>query len=202
MPSRDGHLPDPSCKLGMWEIDGKAEAYYCENLCSLSKLFLKDKSAYNKTDNFYFYGNCEYDDKGATFVGYFSKEKESPQHYNSVYYGITPYPVQKGYGKFLISTSYELSKIDGNLMASPEKPLSDLGEKTYIVLVHPHFARDDEDEAETRRKDAGPKEHGVSIDEIWRATNINKMDIETALEYGGQSLARGRGWPTSPLQRN
>ena len=123
---------DPSSKLAMWEIDGKVETNYCENLCSLSKLFLNDKSVYNKTNNFYFYVLCEYDKKGAHIVGYFSKEKESPQHYNVACIMVLPPYQCKGYGKFLISASYELSKIDGNSRASPEKPLSDLGEKTYM----------------------------------------------------------------------
>lgn len=61
--------------MSVYEVDGKTNKVYCQNLCLLSKLFLDHKTLYYDVDPFLFYVLCEVDDGGAHIVGYFSKEK-------------------------------------------------------------------------------------------------------------------------------
>ena len=48
-------------------------------------------------------------------VGYFSKEKNCLEEYNLACILTLPAYQRKGYGKFLISMSYELSKVEGKV---------------------------------------------------------------------------------------
>jgi histone acetyltransferase MYST1 len=114
--------------ISVMEVDGKEARVYCQNLCLLAKLFLDHKTLYYDVDPFMFYVICHVDEYGLHIVGYFSKEKVSD--YNLACILVFPQYQKGGYGKFIISLSYELTKREGKT-GSPEKPLSDLGKMAY-----------------------------------------------------------------------
>ena len=154
-------------KISMFEVDGKSQHIYCENLSYLSKLFLDHKTLAYDVEPFLFYILTEYDKYGYHFVGYFSKEKNSEFNYNLSCILILPFHQRKGYGKFLIDFSYLLSKQEQKY-GTPERPLSDLGFSTYFDYWTQKIC-------ETLRKWEG---NSISINQIAEKTQIKPEDIE------------------------
>lgn len=151
--------------ISFFEIDGRRQRTWCRNLCLVSKCFLDHKTLYYDVDPFMYYCMTVKDDYGQHLIGYFSKEKESPEGYNVACILTLPQHQRKGYGRLLIEFSYELSKRE-NKLGSPEKPLSDLGLLSYRAYWQEKIVElllDSEEE--------------ISIDEIAQRTAITHGDI-------------------------
>ena len=134
---------DPQRKLVVYRIDGSKEVVFGQNLCLFGKLFIEHKTlSYDSTPFWFFILYEEEVNSNILYpVGYFSKEKDSKEQYNLACIVVLPPYQCKGYGKFIISLSYEVTKQLGSI-GSPEKPLSDLGKIsyrsywTYVVLKY------------------------------------------------------------------
>ena len=165
--------------ISFFEIDGRKNRIYSQNLCLLAKLFLDHKTLYYDTDPFLFYVMCECDDRGYHIVGYFSKEKVSSEDYNVACILTLPPYQRRGYGKLLIEFSYELSKFEGKT-GSPEKPLSDLGLLSYRsywthVILQVFL------DVEVKRNENGDAPQ-ITINEICEQTSIKKDDVISTLQ--------------------
>ncbi|KAI0477516.1 hypothetical protein GGR56DRAFT_637675 [Xylariaceae sp. FL0804] len=163
--------------ISFFEVDGRKNPVYCQNLCLLAKLFLGSKTLYYDVEPFLFYVLCEYDDLGYHFVGYFSKEKRASSQNNVSCILTLPIHQRKGYGHLLIDFSYLLTRVEEKT-GSPEKPLSDMGLVSYrnywrLVLCKYFLERVPEDKSEKR---------GLSIRQISDDTGMTPDDVISALE--------------------
>lgn len=184
--------------ISVFELDGHIQKNYCRNISLLSKCFLDHKTLFYDVDLFMFYVLCRYNpgvlaDKTEQnsetdeqkyivppcydFVGYFSKEKVTSQGYNLACVLVMPNEQRKGYSKLLIDFSYLLSKCE-NVIASPEKPLSDLGYLSYLS-----YWKDALEEEMTKSADQNGMENysssigSISIDDLSKRTAILPEDI-------------------------
>ncbi|CAN8098436.1 unnamed protein product [Discula destructiva] len=166
-----------SGSISVFEVDGRKNPVYCQNLCLLAKLFLGSKTLYYDVEPFLFYVLCEYDDMGYHFVGYFSKEKRASSQNNVSCILTLPIHQRKGYGNLLIDFSYLLTRVEGKC-GSPEKPLSDMGlvsYRNYWRLVMCRYLISFVPEGRHDKK-------GLSIKQISDGTGMTADDVISALE--------------------
>ena len=188
-------------RLSAFEVDGLKNTINCQNLCLLSKLFLK--TLYYDVNPFLFYILTERDERGCQLVGYFSKEKDSPHDHNLACtrcVSRTPAPSccharplqhqREGYGRFLIAMSHELSRKEGRV-GTRERPLSDLGKLSYRS-----FWRDTIPDvlAETTLNKTG----SLSVNDIRAHTMIKSEDIIATLQVKAHLPRLCHTCPRSP----
>ncbi|KAJ8661370.1 hypothetical protein O0I10_003122 [Lichtheimia ornata] len=155
--------------LSVFEVDGRKNKIYCQNLCLLAKMFLDHKTLYYDVEPFLFYILTETDVHGCHFVGYFSKEKQSLLDYNLSCIVTLPSHQRKGYGQFLIDFSYMLSQKEGKI-GTPERPLSDLG----LLSYRKYWTRRIWEELQ--------KNHGImSVEELSQAVHMTVQDTVDTL---------------------
>jgi len=166
--------------ISVFEIDGRKNKQYSQNLCLLAKLFLDHKTLYYDTDPFLFYVMTQIDSRGFHIVGYFSKEKESSEDYNVACILTLPPYQRQGYGKLLIEFSYELSKFEGKL-GSPEKPLSDLG----LLSYRSYWSHTVLGILFTQKPCADMERPQITINDICELTSMKKEDVISTLQTLG-----------------
>nr|POE74567.1 histone acetyltransferase mst2 [Quercus suber] len=118
--------------LSFFEVDGRRNPLYCQNLCLLAKLFLGSKTLYYDVEPFLFYIMTENDEFGCHFVGYFSKEKR----------GCAPAPPMDPHTSFDDNEgSQENQGADSNGETVPDPVISSPGNNVSCILVLPVHMR-------------------------------------------------------------
>ena len=175
---------DSEAKIAIWEVDGRKNIEYCQNLCLLAKLFLNSKTLYYDVEPFLFYILTEIDDHDPLiyhFVGYFSKEKLNNSDYNVSCIVTLPIYQRKGYGSLLIDFSYMLSRSEFKF-GTPEKPLSDLGllsYRAYWKVTIAYVLRDLHNKYLSQSNDSNIM---LSIEILSKLTGMKPSDVVVGLE--------------------
>lgn len=190
----------------VWEVDGADHKLFGQNLSLFAKLFLDQKTVCFDVTGFLFYILVYVDPSGpGTYyiLGYFSKEKMSWDANNLACILIFPPYQRKSLGKFLIGVSYRLSIWEWEhgigTIGGPERPLSEMGEKSYIRFWEERVARyflgdflhngTDEKErlpkSKAKRKRKTMSRREMTLEEVGQATGMLVEDVITAIKSMG-----------------
>lgn len=175
---------DVKSRVAIWEVDGRKNIDYCQNLCLLAKLFLNSKTLYYDVEPFVFYVLTEIDEKDPSkyhFVGYFSKEKLNNSDYNVSCILTLPIYQRKGYGSLLIDFSYLLSRHEFKF-GTPEKPLSDLGLVSYRNYWKIAIAYTLKNLHEKYLENNTSKQIVISLEILSKLTGMKPSDVVVGLE--------------------
>ena len=183
--------------VAVYEVDGggsDADVLYCQCLCLLSKLFIQHKTVYYDVNPFLFYililTEPAVDSGGSErLAAYFSKEKTTTEHNNLACIVTLPHMQQKGYGRFLIQLSYQLTLHAARTYGrretgGPERPLSELA-----VISYTSYWCD-----EVSRMLAGGRVGTfMSLREMAQLTAIERSDVMSALQALGVECTEREG---------
>ncbi|KAL4931229.1 putative histone acetyltransferase (MysT1) [Aspergillus undulatus] len=193
----------------VWEVDGAENKLFGQNLSLFAKLFLDHKSVFFDVVSFLYYILVFTDDNDSDgtyhILGFFSKEKLSWDANNLACILVFPPYQHKQLGKLLMGVSYKISgwERDSSLIGGPEKPLSDMGGRSYSRFWEERIARhlllhdsDPDANANAAAPDdlkthstkpaasKGRKNHPhafMTVQEIGQATGMLTEDVITAL---------------------
>ncbi|CAG8174211.1 unnamed protein product [Penicillium salamii] len=187
----------------VWEVDGQDYKLFGQNLSLFAKLFLDHKTVFFDVATFLYYILTFTDpDDGYYVLGFFSKEKLSWDANNLACILIFPPYQHKQLGKLLMGVSYKLSGWDSNggPIGGPEKPLSELGHKSYVRFWAERIARyllcgkpgssvQDHDQQKPNSTPKGsrkrPPRETITVEELGLGTGMLTEDVITALKSMG-----------------
>lgn len=192
----------------VWEVDGANYKLFGQNLSLFAKLFLDHKSVFFDVVSFLYYilvftdPNNNDPNEAYHILGFFSKEKLSWDANNLACILVFPPYQHKQLGKLLMGVSYKISgwEQDSSLIGGPERPLSEMGRRSYNRFWEERIARylvshsssanaagaAQSTETKTQKPAAnkGRKKHPhelMTVQEIGLATGMLTEDVITAL---------------------
>ena len=189
----------------VWEVDGEQYKLFGQNLSLFAKLFLDHKTVFFDVATFLYYiltFTDPSDQDNYHILGFFSKEKLSWDANNLACICVFPPYQHKQLGKLLMGVSYKLSgwEYPGGCIGGPEKPLSDLGQRSYNRFWAERIARyilsgkrdEGSHEIDPQKPSSLPKTlrkktlcEDWTVEEIGKATGMLNEDVIAAVRHMG-----------------